>query len=61
MPKFTLEIDMDNGAFDDRPAGELAECLNQVVERLCLSGGKPVTEGKIKDSNGNTVGSWSIK
>ena len=61
MPKFTLEINMDNASFETCPAGELAECLSQVVEKLGLSGNKPeVAEGKIKDSNGNTVGTWSI-
>ena len=59
--QFNLTINMDNAAFQDRPAGELAACLNLVVERLCLSGNKPVNEGKIKDSNGNTVGSWSVE
>ncbi len=57
--EFALKINMDNAAFEDRPAGELAKCLNAVTERICLSGGD-LTEGKIKDSNGNTVGSWQI-
>jgi hypothetical protein len=65
--EFTLKINMDNAAFEDRPAGELAKCLNKVVDQLptWASGftrmhGEPFYEGKIKDSNGNTVGSWQI-
>jgi hypothetical protein len=61
---------MDNASFESCPYGELAECLSQVVEKLGLSGNKPAADflnsmgleviGKIKDSNGNTVGTWSI-
>jgi hypothetical protein len=55
--KLTVEIDMDNSAFADHPgAGELAKCLNQVVEKIGNQ-----SEGKIRDSNGNTVGSWSVE
>ena len=59
--QFTLTINMDNEAFQNRPLGELAECLNSVVERLCLSGNQPVDNGRIRDTNGNTVGNWSIE
>jgi len=119
--QFTLTINMDNEAFQNRPLGELAECLNSVVERLCLSGNQPVEavaevvydtmmfnsgrldcrpappwvhggnslaqdeardaarkilamvppapgvtltdvdSGRIKDTNGNTVGNWTIE
>jgi len=52
--KLTVEIDMDNSAFEQ--PGELAKCLNQVVEKI-----QNQSEGKIRDSNGNTVGSWSVK
>jgi hypothetical protein len=54
--KLKLEIDMDNSAFERHVDGELAKCLNQVVEKV-----QSQSEGKIRDSNGNTVGSWSVE
>ena len=62
---FTLNINMDNDSFHDMPMGELAECLSNVVERLNLTGNDAPQVmfdlgGKIKDTNGNVVGQWSI-
>lgn len=59
--RFTLKIDMDNDSFATNPVGELGECISKVAEKLFLSGNKPEpSAGDVKDSNGNTVGSWSI-
>lgn len=58
MPKFTLEIDMNNAAFSDEAGSEeLARCL------LALSDTIPETRtpsGVIWDTNGNKVGQWAI-
>lgn len=63
--EFTLKINMDNDSFAERPLGELAECLNHVVNRLCLAGNDAPQVlfdlcGTIKCTNGNTIGRWSI-
>lgn len=53
--KFTLEIDMDTAAFEDNPS-ELEELLDAVREGVTW-----LETGKLRDSNGNTVGSWRIE
>ena len=55
MSAFTLKINTDNDAFQD-DQDELARCVRNVAESL--KSGK--TEGVVKDSNGNTVGSWGL-
>ena len=56
--RFTCEIDMDNAAFDDTPATELARILEAIAERARDDG---QTEDRVHDYNGNTVGQWEIK
>jgi hypothetical protein len=55
--KFKLEIDMDNSAFQDNP-NELSEILADLAGLLKH---RKFNDGFIKDSNGNTVGSWSVE
>ena len=58
--KFTLEIKMDNKAFED--PSELARIIKeQVLNRIDISN-KSVggIDGKVRDINGNTVGQWDI-
>ena len=49
-----IRVNLDNGAFEDNP-GELGDILRQVPHNP-----KPGDEGKLKDSNGNTVGSYEV-
>lgn len=53
-----ITINTDNAAFQEN-----ALEIRAILEDLgyTLSSSKPGDEGKIKDSNGNTVGSWSIE
>ena len=66
MPKFTVEIDMDNDSFCDDPLAELNDILVRVIASYHLNcdknGGEICTDKDqvIRDTNGNTVGSWSI-
>lgn len=60
--KFTMEVEMDNAAFDEPTA--LAEVLEDTANRLRgLNYESLVTLGKrsVIDSNGNTVGKWQIR
>lgn len=66
--EFTLKINMDNDAFAEQPAREVASILNKVIGQLPvwaasftrLNDVVPLYEGKIKDINGNTIGFWQI-
>jgi hypothetical protein len=55
--KLKLDIDMENSAFEDNP-NELSEILADLAGSLKYA---KFNDGFIKDSNGNTVGSWSIE
>lgn len=56
--KFTLSFDMDNAAFEGDNAGtEAARILRQVAAGV----ENGATEGKARDLNGNTVGSWEVE
>jgi hypothetical protein len=52
--KFTLEIDCDNTTFDESPATEVARILRETAGRV----EEGVWPGNLRDSNGNTVGSF---
>lgn len=51
-----LTIETDNAAFGDEPGVEVAGILRDVANRA--ENGQ--TSGTLLDSNGNTVGSWSL-
>lgn len=55
--KFTLEMAMDNEAFDD--SRELRTILTTIAVRV-PGDPRPGDSGKVLDTNGNTVGSWSV-
>lgn len=55
--KFTLEIQMDNAAFEENPS-ELADIIDE-LQTPALSAG-PGDVGTVRDSNGNTVGKWEV-
>jgi hypothetical protein len=61
--KFQLHIDLGNAAMQDNH--DVAKALRDVADRLSKftsSGWSPYAlEGKIKDANGNIVGSWEVK
>lgn len=54
MPELYIRINTDNDAFDEDFSRELKYVLEQ-VPRVTVKDG-----GKIKDSNGNTVGSVEV-
>ena len=53
--RFHLLIDTDNAAFEDNPT-ELADLLQKTTNAVRM--GK--TEGRVVDSNGNSVGSYEL-
>lgn len=55
--KFTLEINSDNAAFADDPAGEIARILRAVAQTV----ERGREEGPAVDVNGNRVGVWRIE
>lgn len=56
--KFAMIIDLENQAFDGETRGDELGRIMDDVRELVLCGN---ASGKIKDSNGNAVGEWSIK
>lgn len=59
--RFTLTIDMDNAAFEDGPTLEVARILAALAGRLGYDGNEWLDdEGSVRDTNGNTVGGWTI-
>lgn len=56
--KFKLTIDCDNAAFEDDPADEVRTILLSMVDVVFVDKGY---EHHVLDSNGNTVGKWSLR
>lgn len=54
--QFKLEINLDNAAFQDDLGWELGKCIDYAVSDIGLG----LTKGKMRDSNGNTVGQWEL-
>ena len=54
---FTLNINMDNAAFDECPEIELARILQKITQEIITG---LTYNNKIKDINGNTVGNFEI-
>lgn len=57
MKKFTMEIELENAAFDGNPRTELSVILADVIVRIVKHEN---VVGTCMDSNGNTVGGWKI-
>jgi hypothetical protein len=57
--KAKIEIRMDNAAFEDSNGSELAIILRDIARRVDTRDMTPHTMS-IRDSNGNTVGSFKI-
>ena len=56
--KITIEIETDNAAFrDGMKHRETRRILKGIVDRIT---NVKMTDGKIHDSNGNTVGKWEV-
>lgn len=57
MASFTVTFNANNSAFDDgeQGRGEISDILHALSEVITDS---TALEGKIRDSNGNHIGSW---
>lgn len=56
--RFKLEFDCDNAAFDEDSVHEATRTLARVVGTLALDG--RWGSGFVRDSNGNTIGTWTF-
>ena len=54
--KITIDFKTDNAAFSDYMFGEIEMIMDSVKNKI----GRDMTEGKVFDSNGNTVGKWEV-
>lgn len=53
--RILIEVNLDNDAFNENPAE-----LSQILNRRDWTGLEPGDEGKLRDSNGNTVGQFEV-
>lgn len=61
MAEFSLTFRMDNAAFADDPAGEVARILRDVADKVTRGDGFTVGDAElrpIRDSNGNRIGEY---
>jgi hypothetical protein len=61
MANFSLEFQMNNAAFADNPAGEVARILRDVADKVERGDGFTVGDAElrpIRDSNGNLIGEY---
>lgn len=67
---FSLEMNIDNDAFEENPGYEIARILNRLGNRFVSHPDLAMTHPtdfevgmvySIHDKNGNRVGSWEIK
>jgi hypothetical protein len=55
--ELNIKINLNNDAYNDEDIGwELGKNLDYIISDIGLG----LTRGKIKDSNGNTTGKWSL-
>lgn len=60
MASMEIKFDMDNDAFDFVTGRLAVGELDRIFQRISDSVWEGNTEGRIRDSNGNTVGRWEI-
>jgi hypothetical protein len=53
--KILIECNLDNAAFQDNQLE-----LSEIIARQIPHNLEPGDDGKLKDSNGNTVGQWEV-
>lgn len=58
--KITIEINMDNAAFEDCNGTELARICRELADNFDTFPLEPTGTGNIRDINGNTVGEWDV-
>lgn len=65
--KVKIEFNCDGAAFEDDFAGEIGVILAQAKDEISLAvstltrlGKGGVTHGRLRDTNGNTVGVWKV-
>ena len=54
--KAVITVEMDNAAFEDDPAGELARILRETAHKI----EEGYNAGQCRDINGNQVGNFDI-
>ncbi|GAA2321631.1 hypothetical protein GCM10010149_88360 [Nonomuraea roseoviolacea subsp. roseoviolacea] len=58
---FKLEFKTSNAAFDDENDGNAQAEIKDILTDLAAKVYDGYTEGVIKDTNGNRIGSWSFE
>ena len=61
---FTLKFDMDNAAFDDDVVCEFDRVLDRLKKSFRATyNSEPgsLLSGNVRDTNGNTIGEWTLE
>lgn len=59
--KFFVQFAINNAAFDENPAREVADVLRQIANSIESADSVPEYFTNCRDSNGNTVGTYAAK
>lgn len=59
MAAFRLTFSLDNADHDGANREDIARTLRTVADRL--EDGPIISAGRIRDTNGNSIGMWSIE
>jgi len=55
--KITIQFETDNAAFEDDASRE----VDQIMEAVSLAVLMGVNEGAVRDTNGNTIGKFTVE
>lgn len=59
--KFNFYAYLDNAAFENNPAFELARIMRETADKIEQSGEIPTYYQNVKDYNGNIIGRYAAK
>ena len=59
--KFIMRFDMNNAAFEDNPAREVARILYAAAQAIESADSVPEYFTNVRDENGNVVGAYAAK
>lgn len=59
--KFFVQMSINNAAFEDSPASEVARILREIADSIESADSVPEYFRNCRDVNGNTVGTYAAK
>jgi len=59
--EFNMKVSSGNAAMVEDPVGELTNMMKEIAVQINSYYDMNQSSGKLRDTNGNTVGSWSME